>query len=52
VALEARYAALTKIANEAQTEIDRLLAEALRRKRVTTSSATPASLKIVPPHRD
>ncbi len=52
MALEARYAALTKIANEAQTEIDRLLAEALRRKRVTASSATRASLKIVPPHRD
>ena len=44
VALEARYAALTKIANEAQTVIDRLLAEALDRKRVDASSATRASL--------
>jgi hypothetical protein len=52
VALEARYAALTKKANEAQTVIDRLLAEALDRKRVDASSAIRASLKIVPPHRD
>jgi hypothetical protein len=52
VALEARYAALTKKANEAQTVIDRLLAEALDRKRVDASSATRASLKIVPPHQD
>src|SRR5260370_19697592 len=50
-ALEARYAALTKIANEAQTVIDRLLAEVLGGKRVYASSATPPSLKIVPPHR-
>ena len=52
VALEARYAALTKIANEAQTVIDRLLAEALGGKRASASSATRASLKIAPPHRD
>jgi hypothetical protein len=51
VALEARYAALTKIANEARTVIDRLLAEALGGKRASASSATRASLKIVPPHR-
>jgi hypothetical protein len=33
VALEARYAALTKIANEAQTVINRLLVEAFRGER-------------------
>ena len=52
VALETRYAVLTKIANEAQAVIDRLLAEALNMKRGNACSATRASLKIVPPHRD
>jgi hypothetical protein len=49
--LEKRYATLTKIANEAQTVIDRLLAEALNMKRGKSRSATRASLKVVPaPH--
>ena len=52
VALEKRYAALTKIANEAQAVVDRLLAEALNMKRDNPCSATRASLKIVSPHRD
>jgi hypothetical protein len=52
VALEKRYAALTKIANEAQAVVDRLLAEALNMKRDNTCSATRASLKIVSPHQD
>jgi hypothetical protein len=52
VALEKRYAALTKIANEAQAIINRLLAEALGKKRDNPCSATRASLKIVPPHRE
>ena len=52
VALEARYAALTKIANEAQAVIDRLLAEALNMRRGNPCSATRATLKIVSPHRD
>jgi hypothetical protein len=51
-ALQMRYAALTKIANEAQAVIDRLLAEALNRKRGNPCSATRASLKIVSPHRE
>ena len=52
VALEMRYAALTKIANEAQAVIDRLLAEALNMRRSNPSSATRATLKIVSPQRD
>jgi hypothetical protein len=51
-ALQMRYAALTKIANEAQAVIDRLLAEALNMNRGNSCSATRESLKIVPPHRD
>ena len=51
-ALQMRYAALTKIANEAQAVIDRLLAEALNMKRGNSGSATRASLKIVSPHRE
>jgi hypothetical protein len=51
-ALQMRYAALTKIASEAQAVMDRLLAEALNRKRGNCCSATRAALKIVPPHRD
>ena len=49
-ALEMRYAVLTKLANEAQALIDRLVAEALNLKRGNSCSATRASLKIVPPH--
>jgi hypothetical protein len=52
VALEMRYAVLTKIANEAQAVIDRLLAEALNMKRGNPCSPTRASLKIVSPHRE
>ena len=51
-ALQMRYAALTKKANEAQAIIDRLRAEALNRKRGNPCSATRAYLKIVLPHRD
>jgi hypothetical protein len=52
VALEKRYSALTKIANEAQAAIDRLLAEKLNMKRGHSRSAARASLKVVPHHRD